>query len=239
MTKDKNEVVSTLTTEEWFAKLSASEQKQVAFEDQSLSSGLKTEGEGKLAIGKALAELQNILEPQGCFLAYLKYRNRLSHRKFSQRTAYRYITGWKHAHATIPEVALSQALANGMEIIGSSEERPFGAYTEAIQAVPPPKKVTDKSATAWLKTIEDIRAAKKPQIPVEKPPVNEEVLMHEAFILITRRLNRLPLEAQAKWIIELSGILMRAAQVVKAQMIKPVPIPKGWEVVRGRPKKVA
>jgi hypothetical protein len=240
MTKQAG-VEYSLVGQDWWIKLSASEQKQTMFEDEHLNEGLIKEGEGKLSIGKALMEIQNILEPLGCFLAYLKYRNQFSHRKFSQRTAYRYIAGWKHAHENIPEVALTQALKQGMEIIGTSDDRPFGAYTEAIAVVPPPKKATVKNATAWLRNIEEYRSTKKP--PGASPPpgraVDEEDLMHEAFVLIVRRLNRLPLESQAKWIVRLSGILMRAAKVVKGQMIRPAAIPEGWSVAKGRPKKVA
>jgi hypothetical protein len=240
MVKESGNEVSGLTGQEWWAKLSAADQKQTMFVDSALSDGLVKEGEGRLAIGKSLMEIQRILEPQGLFLAYLKYRNQLSRRKFSQRTAYRYIAGWKHVHENIPEIALNQALRTGMDIIGFSDEKPFGAYTEAIKEVPPPKKATLKTATAWLLNIEEYRN-KKP--PGASPPltkaIDEDDLMHEAFTLIVRRLNRLPLESQAKWIVRLSGLLMRAAKVVKAQMVKPVPVPDGWEVIRGRPKRVA
>jgi hypothetical protein len=241
MTKQSG-VVYSLTGQDWWVKLSEDEQKQTAFEDEHLNEGLMREGEGRLAIGKSLAEIQNILESKGLFLAYLKYRNQFSHRKFSQRTAYRYIAGWKHAHETIPQVALAQALRHGMEIIGSSDAKPFGVYTEAIENVPPPKKATVKTAAAWLRNIEEFRSAKKP--PGASPPspareIDEEELMHEAFVLIVRRLNRLPLKSQAKWIVRLSGLLMKAAKVVKAQMVKPAEIPEGWEATRGRPKKAA
>lgn len=69
---------------------------------------------------------------------------------------------------------------------------------------------------------------------------DEEELLKESFTLVRRRLKKIPKDARANFIDRLSGMLMVIADFnARPHTIRPVAVPEGWEMVPGRPRKIA
>src|SRR6266403_1211578 len=86
-------------------------------EGQKLAQALLHYGQARLQVGEHLAMLQTILEPHNLFVRFLRAF------RFSQRTAYRYIAGYKNASGRLPENVLKAAMARGINIVGDTEAK--------------------------------------------------------------------------------------------------------------------
>lgn len=151
--------IEQLTHTDWWGHLAATEQNSVRAESSNLVASLITYGQSRISIGKALTMIHTVLEPHGVFVKYLANFN------FSLTTAYRYMAIYRNARASLPEVVLREAMASGIDIVGSRDDRPLGQYTEAVAAAPPiPKNPTPEKARAWLARVQEIKAEER------KPP---------------------------------------------------------------------
>lgn len=218
----------------WYKKLNNDEQGAVLTEGQQLGQSLLQFGRSRLAVGEHLTKLSKILEPHKAFEKFLK------HFHFSKRTAYRYIRGFENAKARLPETVLRAAMARGVQIVGESETRPLGVYTEAVAALPLPKGATEAQAITYLDRLEAVRKQTKseatgiPMLIMGDP----STLMKEALRFVTVRYKRLPPTKRTReaWAKQLIGMLLAEFGTREEQTFAPVPVPEMFQVHRGRPK---
>lgn len=218
----------------WYKKLNQDEQGAVMLEGQQLGQSLLQYGRSRLAVGEHLTKISKILEPHKAFEKFLK------HFHFSKRTAYRYIRGYENAKAVLPESVLRAAMARGMQVVGESETRPLGVYTEAVAALPVPAEATDAQATTYLDQLEAVRRQSKsdaqniPLLFVGDP----SVLMKECLRFVSVRYRRLPTAKRTRqvWAQQLLGMLLHEFNIQTAQTIAPQAVPESFQVQRGRPR---
>lgn len=217
----------------WYKKLNTDEQGAVLNEGQQLGQSLLQFGRSRLAVGEHLTKLSNILEPHKAFEKFLK------HFHFSKRTAYRYIRGYQNAKARLPEAVLRAAMARGVQIVGESETRPLGVYTEAVAALPLPKEATDAQATTYLDQLEAVRKQTRTEIRMPTMFVGDpSMLMKEALRFVSVRYKHLPSAKRTReaWVKQLIGMLLAEFGIHAAQTFAPVIVPETFQVHRGRPK---
>lgn len=148
--------IEQLTHADWWAHLQPTEQNSVRAESANLVSSLITFGQSRISIGKALTMIHTVLEPHGVFVKYLANFN------FSLTSAYRYMAIYRNARASLPDIVLREAMASGIDIVGSRDDRPLGQYTEAVAAAPPiPRNPTPEKARAWLAIVQEIKAEER------------------------------------------------------------------------------
>lgn len=229
------------TSQAWWKKVTdAGHQKAVIAESQALTVALIKHGQSRIEVGQHLATLQSILVPYGVFNRFLKNFH------FSERTANRYVTAFKNAKAGLPEPVIKAALARGMNIMGEQDNKPFGAYTEAVKLLPPPSQATEAQANAWLDSIEN---AKKQQRSVTSTlvaggevgvviPQDAHVLLKECYRFVQLRYARVAAQERGEFVQQLVGMILTMAQV-KPTKFAPVNVPEDFAVVRGRPKTAA
>jgi hypothetical protein len=128
---------------------------QVLVLEKRLLDAIRLVGHTQLAVGKILVEIQDILQPLKLFVLYLNHLPWLS-----TATAYRYISAFKRAQEISPAV-VEQAIAAGVPLFGTTDDKPFGKLTEAVQAMPPAPR-DEEGAKQWLS---DLRAKQKELTP--------------------------------------------------------------------------
>lgn len=229
-----------LTSLKWWKKLSDIEQKEVLSEGQQLAVAMIQHGQSRIAIGQHLARLQEILTPHGLFGRFLRTLH------FSERTAKRYVASFKNAKLALPDNVLKLALARGVNIMGESDEKPFGQYTEAVKQLPPPQNANEQQAGAWLTAIENQRKQQRSQTATEASggeilgvlvPQDPQTLLKECFRFFVLRYNRLPhnMNTRRKFVRTLVGMELSVAGET-AGTFNPVAVPSDFTVGRGRPK---
>ena len=224
--------VSAFTDAAWWAKLNNEEQTAVQSLGQKLASAMLQYGTSRLAIGEYLAGLQSVLEPYNLFGRFLKNFH------FNKRTAYRYIAGYKNAKARLPEVILQQAMVRGVNIVGESELKPLGTYTQAAAKLPPPKEPTMEQANTWLTQVEKVR---KEEHATESTaftmgvPQDPQTLLKEAFRFVSLRYRKLPNNAKARagWVRSLVSLLLSEFGVTGQQTFMPQTVPDTFKAQRG------
>jgi hypothetical protein len=214
----------------WWKKLSNEEQSAVQQESSLLAKALVDFGKSKLAIGEHLTKLQAVLEPHNLFGRFLKNFH------FSKRTAYRYIAGFNNAKARLPQTVLAAAMARGVAIIGDTETKPLGVYTDAVAKLPPPATATVDQANTWLNQIEQVRKETKGLfvVPVPQDP---QTLLKECYRFVAIRYKRLPnnSKSRANWVRSLVGMLLADLGVSGEQTFAPHAAPESFKIGRGRP----
>lgn len=251
--------IEQLTRTDWWGHLQPTEQNSVRAESANLVSSLVTFGQSRISIGKALTMIQTVLEPHGVFVKYCANFN------FSLTTAYRYMSIYRNARVSLPEVILREAMASGIDIVGSRDDRPLGQYTEAVAAAPPfPRNPTPEKARAWLAKVQEIKAEER------KPPsragadtgassggagdedsaqaidpetglpnlaeTDIEPRLKETYLVIRRVIRKLSPEVRGEFVAQLGGMAMTEFAIRGPMSIRPVAVPEDWLRSRGRPK---
>lgn len=217
-------------TQSWFKKLNNEEQTAVQKEGRLLAKAMLVYGKSKLAVGEHLAKLQAVLEPHNLFGRFLKNFH------FSKRTAYRYIAGFNNAKARLPQTVLDAAMARGVNIVGDTETKPLGVYTDAVAKLPPPSTATEEQANTWLNQLEQVRKESKGLfvVPVPQDP---QTLLKECYRFVALRYKRLPnnSKSRANWVRSLVGMLLADLGVSGDQTFAPHAAPESFKIGRGRP----
>lgn len=218
----------------WWEKLNTGEQNVVLQEGRKLAAAMLQHGNSRLSIGEHLTNLQNILEPHNLFGKFLRNFH------FSKRTAYRYIAGFKHAKARLSENVLKAAMVRGVNIIGESEIRPLGIYTDAVAKLPPPKDATEIQANTWLDQIERVRKEDKSasaQLYAMPVPQDAGTLLKECYRFVSLRYKRLPTNSKTRsaFVRSLVGMLLSELGVNGQQTFAPTAVPEDFKAQRGRP----
>lgn len=233
---------STFTALPWWNKLSKDEQTAVQTTGQELATSLLQYGQSRLAIGEKLSKLRDVLEPHNFFGKFLRNFH------FSKRTAYRYIRGYENAKARLPEAILKGAMARGFAMIGETEQKPLGIYTDAVAMLPPPPNPTQEQANAWLDAVDKARKTAPesgtvaPRGEVVPPvPQSPDVLLKEAYRFVHSRYRKLPTAGKARqtWVHKLIGMVLADLGVSGTQTFSPIAVPEGFKAERGRPRSAA
>ena len=208
----------------WWGDLSAYEQRTVLIATQSLSSEMQQYGLSKLAIGKELVTLREILEPRKKFCDYL----RKNFPTCSVATAYRWIENYEIAKEKLPEGFLRVAMAQGYHVIDA----------EMIERLPPPRTQDRAKIIAYLAKL---KTARKVEVNGTEPAADPEMLLREAFNMVRSRYFRLPEDGRTRleWLRSLFGMLLSEMGGGKQQAFAPVEVPQEFRIVRGRPRNVA
>jgi hypothetical protein len=181
-----------------------------------------------MRMGEHLQNLQMVLEGKGLFVKYLETLH------FSYRTAYRYIEAYKAVKDQVPETVLQLAAARGMDLVGYQADRPFGPYTEAIKALPPPAEA--EKVPEWLDGLEEKRK-ELPKRARNHKPAPAEASLRMAFASVYSRFKSLPNgKGRVAWSKRLIGLLM-AEFGLPAQHFEPEAVPDGFRPKVGRPKR--
>lgn len=219
--------------------LNNEEQKLVVTEGQQLAVALLQFGHSRIAIGEHLTKLRSILEPHNMFERFLKNFH------FSKRTAYRYIAGFENAKAMLPENVVKVALSRGYAIIGDTQTKPLGIYTDAVAKLPPPTNPTVDQASTWLDQVEQVRKKARSEGTTSivtsitsAVPQNPDVLLKECYRFINVRYKKLPInhKSRAAWVRSLVGMLLADLGVSGQQSFAPMAIPEEFRAHRGRPR---
>lgn len=209
-------------------------------ETKNLGEALADYGRSKLAIGEHLATIQDKLEPLRVFSRYLQAFH------FKRSVAYNHITAYKNAVKHLPEPVLKRAMSRNMSIIGISEDKPLGRYTNAFKRLPPPNTEDAEKIDQYLDTIEEaaLRSdtrSKKYVREVEKEPT---LLMKQFYKFGKRCLSQLPAsgnrrrdrEQQVAFIEDAMGMLL-AELGITSKTIEAQAVPEEFKVGPGRPRK--
>lgn len=211
----------------FWERLEKHEQQTVQHETKELARALANEGMSRLETGKHLKALQEALKRTGDFVAFCNTLH------FSYRTAYRRIERYEWAEENLSPRVLELAGARGMDIVGYQTDRPYGAYTEPIKQLPPPKD--PEKAPEWLDAIE----AKRKELPRKRAyrSVSPDISLRMAFAACYRRFKSVPAgKGRVAWSKRLIGLLM-AEMGLPGQHFEPEAVPEGFRPKVGRPKK--
>jgi hypothetical protein len=226
------------TSQAWWKKLNNVEQKEVMTETQLLSVAVIANMESRIAIGQHLTRLQEILTPYGVFNRFLRTLH------ITVRSANRYVAGYKNAKAGLPENVLKVAVARGVNVMGDTEAKPFGAYTEVIKQLPPPTAPTQEQAVAYVDAIENARkqarstAATEGDVTVTPmEPQEAQKVAYRQFQLV---FNKLPQNKNVRkaWLKNHVGHILTLAGE-STTTFNPIAVPEDFNVQRGRPKAAA
>jgi len=222
----------TLTALPWWNKLEALDQSAVAKEDRELTHQLLVNSQSRLAIGKSLEAIRARLEPHGLFGRYIKYK------KFKRTIAYRRINEYKNSMANLPEPVVKVAMERNINILGESQDKPLGVYTDAVAALPPPANITDAQASTYLDQLEEVRRKMKsePTISFDIPVSDPRVITKAIFKFADNQLRKVENPKMRVQILNnVTGMLLKKYEM-PATTFAPKSIPEDFTIGRGKPR---
>lgn len=215
MPRPKNIDLSTL---EGWDKLEPSEQSTVEMKTDATRQRLKLERESRLAIGRDLSEIREILKPKGLWLAFLEVAF-----GWSERTAYRYIEGFDMASTNVPQPVLQIAIERGSRSI---------ANKALIKKMPPPKTTDPKLIGEYL---DELDKTKLPSI-VDEPTLDERIKLCLHFV--GNHYEKIHEKKQkTAFMRSLLGMELAKFGIASELSIAPIAIPEDYRIARGRPTK--
>lgn len=221
---------------------------QIARKDQiiveratkNLGEALADLGRSKLAIGEHLAEVQEKLEPLKLFSRYLKAF------RFKRSVAYNHITAYRNAAQNLPEPVLRRAMLRNMSIIGLTEDKPLGRYTNAFKRLPPPNTDDQAKIDQYLDTIEEaaLRTDARSKKYVQEVAKEPALLRKQLYKFAKRCLSQLPetgnrrrdTEQRGAFIEDVMGMLLSELGISR-KTIEAQAVPEEFKVGPGRPRK--
>lgn len=224
-------VVNQLERMSGWQQLTPDQQKEVRREDDALINAAQKFGFLKIEIGRHFYNIASAMKSRGMFDQYITYRG------LDRRSVYRYKLSYGKLKEEMPPSMIDMAAKMGINIYGFSSEAPLGEYGKAIKRLPPPQTEDPKKQEAYLlKLREEVRADRRDRVSglVEK---NYDELVKEMFRLNRPRLQRLEKKERPAALKELFGYLLSSVGGKSAITVEPKPVPKGFIVPRGRPRK--
>lgn len=219
------QAIYTVTVEELrelrgWTKLDPKEQTAVLSESRELGRALYQEGQSRLASGRILDNISQILAPKKLFARFLR---RYFH--MTRQTAYNYIKLWKAAEKDAPKPVLDLALSRNYRIVN----RP-----EIFKTYPPPKTTNPQKLIEYLDRIE----TQKPKVvTIHKNPKG---LLRQTLHQVEAAWRQVPVLERADFARELIGMEMTLFGWRAEQTFKPLPVADdGHGTGRQRRKHVA
>jgi hypothetical protein len=170
--------------------------------------------------GQWLVEIRSILELSGTFGRFLH-----SLPLFALRSAYRYINGFENCQREFPAAVLKEAMEMDLPMYGGVKA-PFGRFTAAIKATPPPKNPSPKTARMWLEGIDDATPRRRAFLSWRTDP---DAVMEMIYRVVARRSKwpQLTPREQKTFGVKLIGLLMTHFGLERGTY-SPVTIPESY-----------
>lgn len=221
------------------------EKKQLTSLNSQLISAMQEYGASLLKMGKILFDIRKILENRGD--AMKGFVNSIP--GMSQATAYRRIAMYEMATKNIPQPLVNRVLTTGIEMVGVTEEKPYGKYTDVI------KKMEKNTTSTHIKDCTTDEKAKQFLHEVvanyEKMPkggtrdtTSTDDLYKQATNYVKSIWNRLPdSEKKPVFLQKLFGYIIDSTGMDHPMQVSPLKPPSHWappEVAKkktGRKKK--
>lgn len=223
--------VGVLSTLAGWSDLDADVQKVVETETQQLGQAFDGLVRSRLAVGEHLTRIHTILEPKRMFSQYCDLV------RLRRSVAYNALTGYANATKSLPAPVLRVATTQGVNMLGISEDRPLGRYTEAVRKLPPPHTTDTAKIVEWLDQVEVIRR-KQVQKQAQQEP-DAEVLLKEAYRFVIGKIDRVPARRRRAWFERLVGMGLARIGVGQPQSFGPEAPPEEFIPVVGRPRLAA
>jgi hypothetical protein len=232
----------------FWEKLNTNQKANLQEEGTNLAAAMMMHGASGLAIGEHLFNVNQMLKPiNGAWSRFVKdwqFKN--------ERTAYRYVQRYKNAKNHLPQNVLKAAMGRNISIYGDKEERPLGAYTEAVKILPPPRNPDIEAANRYLDQLEETRkmnndAQKKfgnkdGEVRVLAAPAtskNKEMWTMHVYRMFRSRFRRLPSsktsDARKEFVKTVIGMILTEAGVSGGNF-GAIAIPEEFRAERGRPR---
>jgi hypothetical protein len=232
----------------FWEKLNTNQKANLQEEGTNLAAAMMMHGASGLAIGEHLFNVNQMLKPiNGAWSRFVKdwqFKN--------ERTAYRYVQRYKNAKNHLPQNVLKAAMGRNISIYGDKEERPLGAYTEAVKILPPPRNPDIEAANRYLDQLEETRkmnndAQKKfgnkdGEVRVLAAPAtskNKEMWTMHVYRMFRSRFRRLPSsktsDARTAFVKTVIGMILTEAGVSGGNF-GAIAIPEEFRAERGRPR---
>ena len=140
-------------------------------------------------------------------------------------------------------------MARGMKILGYSDQRPLGRYTEVVRHLPPPKNADHEAANRYLDQLELTRKQRNRTITqaggkADSPSGDVEIIKRDpAFLkmqsyrIAKNAMRQIPTRQRRRWLDSLVGMLLTEVGIGQAQSFEPESIPDSFRQGRGRPRK--
>lgn len=217
------------------------EKKQLQSFTAELMKAMQEHASTMLKIGKVLCEVRNFLSDRGD--AMKGYVNSIP--GFAQATAYRYMARYEMGTKMLPKPLLDRTLARGLEMVGVSEDKPFGRYTEAVKKLEGTSKglkikdcTDEKKAEQYLNNVV-AEFQKMPKGSREK--VTRDSLVEQAAKYVLSCWKRLPdKDKKVSFFSETFGYIINSAGFDTPMSVHPKESPAHWEKPKkkhtGRPK---
>lgn len=189
----------------------------------------------KIDQGKSLCNIKAKATPAQ-FKAYWKMLN------YKKATAYDYMRAFTIMSKRLRPSLVSLAAARGMNILGTSEDAPYGVWTENFKRMPPPDTDDPIVNNQFLdeaivrQTRIDGRSRKMVQIEDDA-----EVLLQHSYQFVSRRLQKLPNKGRSRkaWIERLVGMLLSEIGVSGNQSFQAEAVPDDFKPRPvGRPRTI-
>lgn len=217
-------------------RLDKKDQTVVERETKLLSEDLKGYGRSRLAIGERLTNIKTRI-PRGMFVRFLDNVNLKRSWAYNQMTAYRNASKW------LPKPVVDAAMARNMQMLGITEEKPLGVYTDVVKRVPPPKTDDLTKIHNWLDSLEESRkkSLMRHSNRIEIVEDDPEVLLKQSYRFVSGRMKKLNTRGRARraFVENLFGMLLSELGVSQGQTFEPQAVPEDFRAVVGRPSLAA
>ena len=217
-------------------KLERKKQTVVEREVKLLSEDLKGYGRSRLAIGERLCNIKEQV-PKGMFVRFLDTVNLKRSWAYNQMTAYNNATKW------LPKPVVDVAMSRNMQMLGISEDKPLGVYTDVVRRLPPPKTEDPIKINNWLDSLEESRKKSllRSNRAVEIIEEDSDVLLKQSYRFVSGRLKKLSNRGRARraFLENLFGMLLSEIGISQGQTFEPQAVPDDFKPVVGRPSLLA
>ncbi len=227
--------VALLKQAKWFYDLTVDEQAELEQDTVELAAARINFGMSGLQLGSVLSKINQLLVPYDLWVIYLQTQNFSVAKGVKLVAAYRNVV--QHLNSTI----LEQAMLSGIDLIGYQPGQPFGRYTQAVEALPTPSaEVSPQEAREWLMQVKDKNKELRQISALDRitQPINIEAQIKAALIPAKRAFSKISIrEDLERAVMQFAGMLIQSLGIGHIHDVEPQPVPDGWLVGRGRPRK--
>lgn len=217
----------------WWQSISRKDQISIEKETKALGEAFQNMGRSRLAAAEHLSNVHDKVG-KGNFQGFL----RIFHIK--RAWAYETMKGYKNTLQAFPEAVIREAMRRNMPILGASDDKPLGTYTDAVKRLPPPKTEDPVKIGQYLDSIEQARSRARARASkkLETIEADPDVLLQESYRFVIIRLQRLGSKGATRnrFVESLTGMLMTEIGVTKRNF-EAEAIPDGFRAQVGRPRK--
>src|SRR6185437_5118015 len=151
-------------------------------------------GISRLEMGEKLMEIRDYLDKIGSrsFTKLVKGLN-----FYRRATAYKYIENYENSvkYNTLP--VTKGMIARGMDIL-STEQRPFGKYTEAAKRLIPPKTENGAAVRVYLEDLEKSHRRIQARTINREPEIDYDKLVQNVYRSFATNLRKIPITSKKR-----------------------------------------